>query len=248
MADDPKKVPSTLGKKVRTQIQQTIDQQTDERRRDLFKQRLELARQGVGKYQDREAGKSAMNFQSYIRILEDWKGVPEGSLRPSHFDPKKEEVEILLLSGVYWDLVKLFDRTKSEEKRKLFLHYLSQYIVFSKGLPHQQLSAETIRKYVTNGKPVHVEDFRNAYRALNKSKCFVASELFELVDDEAFEAWRDFRDRRLAVGRFGRAWVGLYYAAGPVVAAILSRSPRVVRRVVAGALNRFVPARAHPQR
>src|SRR4051794_35910563 len=114
MADDPKKAPSTLGKQVRNQIQQTIDQQTEERRRELFKQRLELARQGVSKYHEHEVGKSATNFQSYVRILEEWKGVPEGSLRPAHFEPKKEVAEILLLSGVYWDLVKLFDRTKSD--------------------------------------------------------------------------------------------------------------------------------------
>src|SRR4051812_24538359 len=77
----------------------------------MLRRRIELAQSGVRAFEEKRITEAVKNFRSYIRILEDWKGVPEGKLTPAHFDVTKDVAELLLISGVYWDLTKLYDRT-----------------------------------------------------------------------------------------------------------------------------------------
>src|SRR4051812_13959708 len=93
---------------VRRKIEKTIELAEEERKRKLQSQRLEFARAGIAAFKNRKLGDAAKSFQSYLKVLEDLKGVPEGGLSPSNFDIKKEQQELLMISGIYWDLVKLF--------------------------------------------------------------------------------------------------------------------------------------------
>ncbi len=233
MSDDKK----SLGKAVRERIQANMDAQMAEQRRELFRKRLEMAKHGVDKFGARDAAKSASNFHTYIRVLEEYKGVPEGGLNPSHFDLKTEIPEILLLSGIYWDLVKLYDRTKSAERQKDFAHYLQQFIKFSKDLPHQHVSAETLRKYIATNRAQHPEELKNAYRILNNSKCFIASELIDVTDVRTIERLRDFRDMRLERSVLGGVSISVYYALAPGVAFCLRILPGSIRQFLGRQLD-----------
>mgnify|MGYP003393674209 CR=1 FL=1 len=231
MADS---VPATRRKK---SLQAALDQAEDERRRKLLSQRIDIARSGVLSYQRHRAGDAVKSFHSYIRILEELKGCPEGGLMPTMFDFKRDLQELLLISGVYWDMAKMYDRTQSADRLKDFRHYLHKYIIFSKNMPYQVLCAETMRKFLNTSKPVHVKEFKAAYIELAGNKCFVVSSLVDVIDGEAISYWRGFRDERLQSSRPGRAFVRFYYRVGPAMAFVVDKMPRAVRRFIAKVLE-----------
>jgi hypothetical protein len=106
----------------------------------------------------------------YIRILEDWKKVPAGTLNPSHFDIRKDLAELLLISSIYWHLVKLLDNAPSPAGEAQFRHFMSQFVLFSKGMTFTPLAAETLRKYIRSAPIRHMADFKNAYKLLANTK------------------------------------------------------------------------------
>ena len=207
----------------------------------MLRRRIELAQSGVRAFENRKITEAVKSFHSYIRILEDWKSVPEGGLKPAHFDITKDVPELLLISGVYWDLVKLYDRTKSADKHREFLHYMEKYILFSRGMPFQHVCLETLRKYISNEKPVHKAEFKNAYKLLGGGDltCFVATSLIDVCDEETLPRLRRFRDERLERTRAGRAFIAWYYRNGPRLAAAADRAPEIVRTVMGKTLDWF---------
>lgn len=228
-----------LSRTIRDSIQASIDQAEADHRRELFKRRLELARQGLAFYRAKKIGEAARAFLTYIKILENWKKVSENGLTPSCFDLKTDAPELLLLSGVYWDLAKLFDRSEAPENLKDFHHYLNQFVVFSKGMNFESLSAETMRKYIRSENPVHKQAFKNAYKKLTGSSCFVATSLVDLIELDTLDSLREFRDHGLAQTFFGRIAARIYYIVGPGLALILDHCPESIRRRVARSLGQF---------
>jgi hypothetical protein len=226
-------------KAVRSQIQASIEAAEQERKREMFRRRIELARNGVKLYHEKKWQQAVMAMTTYLRILEEYHGVGEGGLMPDHFDRKVDLPELLLISGIYWDLAKLYDRTATEAKLKDFRLYLQKYVQFSKGMPFATLSAETMRKYIAVEKPRHRAEFKSAYKQLVDTRCFIATSLVDLCDEPTLPALRRFRDERLAATAGGRAVTRVYYALGPAVAATLDRSPARVRTLAARSLDRL---------
>ncbi len=225
-------------KQARSRIQSVIEQAEQEHRRLLLRKRIELANAGVRAYQTKHFSDAVKSFHSYLRILEDWKGVAEGGLSPAHFDAQKDVAELLLISGVYWDLAKLYDRTKSQARQSEFARYMEKYILFSKGMPFQALCAETLRKYIATEKPLHRAEFKNAYKLLGGTDCFVATALADVSSPETLPRLRRFRDETLAKHAYGRVFVAWYYRVGPGIAALTEKFPEPVRRRLGFVLDR----------
>lgn len=221
--------------RTRRKVQQAVEQAEAEHRRQLLRKRIQLANDGIRAVAAKKPIEAVRAFQTYIRILEDWKGVSEGGLTPSHFDAKKEAAELLLISGVYWDLVKLFDRTSSAGKQKEFLHYMEKYILFSRGMPFQALCSETLRKHISLGNPKHKDEFKHAYKLIAVTRCFVATALCDVTHVDTAPALREFRDEVLSRSALGRVFIQLYYRVGPALADFSEAWPRPLR-VSAGRL------------
>lgn len=217
---------------VRKNIESAIEQAEEDRKRKLLNQRLDLARAGIAAYQRKQLTEAVKNFHAYLRILEEVKNVAEGGLMPTYFDFKRDLPELLMISGVYWDLVKLYDRTQSADKQREFLHYMEKYITFSKGMPYQPLCAETLRKYIRNEKPVHRAEFKNAYSLLAEARCFIVTSLEDVTAYQTLPLFRKFRDDVLAEFEEGRRWIDRYYQVGPRIAEKLESSPRLFRKGV----------------
>lgn len=228
---------SDLSKQIRENIQASLEIAEREQKKELFRRRLELARSGVSFMNGKNFPEAVKAFLSYLKILEEWKQVPEHGLNPTHFDLRVDKAEILLISGIYWDLTKLYDRTKSPEKYKLMKVYLTKYVVFSKGMPFQETAAETLRKYILVEKPKHVADFKGAYKSLAKNKCFVATELVEHLEPRTLPALRSWRDNSLRKTRLGRVFIYRYYKAGPMLALRISVWPTPIKRILAKTLD-----------
>lgn len=225
--------------KRRNSIQVALDQADQDRKRKLLSQRIDIARAGVLAYQKHRVGDAAKSFHSYIRILEELKGCREGGLIPTMFDFKKDLQELLLISGVFWDLAKMYDRTQNAQGQKDFHHFLHKYVIFAKNMPYQVLCAETMRKFLNTDKPIHKKEFKAAYAELGGGKCFVASSLVDVIEPGVIEALREYRDTQLVRTWGGRVFVRTYYRVGPILARVVDKLPDRVRRALARALGRF---------
>jgi hypothetical protein len=215
-----------------------MEYQEKQHRIAMLRRRIQLAQAGVHAFETGRIPEAVKNFHSYLRILEDWKGVPEGKLTPSNFDVKADVSELLLISGVYWDLTKLYDRTKSPDKQRDFMHYLEKYILFSKGMPFSGICLETMRKYISNNTPIHVTEFKTAYTQMGgDNTCFVATSLMDQCDERTLPRLRAFRDVTLSRSRAGRAFTQWYYRNGARMAAVADRLPQPARRAMGRCLD-----------
>jgi hypothetical protein len=223
----------------RSKIQQQLAEAWTKHRSGLFERRLDHARLGFKQYRDHKVLDAVQSYHTYLRILEEWKQVPEGGLRPDHFDMRKDAAEMLLLIGVYWDLVKVYDRAQGPNGTKDFKRYLEQYILFSRGTSHTNVAVETIRKYMTANKTRHKNEFRNAFKRLGGTDCFIVTSLMDHVDPMTLPVMRGFRDQSLVESLPGRVFVTAYYRVGPAIAWCLDRSPEWFRVRVAKTIDRL---------
>jgi hypothetical protein len=241
MADKPTTPAKPKERRATTRARRHAELQTEYNekmhRLAMLRRRIELAQTGVRCYEIGKISEAVRNFHSYLRILEDWKQVGEGKLMPSHFDKKEDVAELLLISGVYWDLTKLYDRTAGERKRGEFQHYLQKYILFSKDMPFEHVCLETLRKYLNNNKARHKAEFKNAYKVMGGSNCFVATALLDVCAEETLPRLREFRDLRLAHSRSGRAFIAWYYRNGPKLATLTDYAPEWLRVAMGKAID-----------
>ncbi|MGE0615187.1 MAG: CFI-box-CTERM domain-containing protein [Bacteriovoracia bacterium] len=226
-----------FSKNLRSKIKAQIDLAQEELKRDLFRRRIEVARQGIRSYEDGQITEAVKHFHMYLRILEEWKKVPEWGLTPGLFDMKADQAELLLISGVYWDMAKIYDRTRTESGQRDFRRYLEKYVLFSTGMPFQALCAEAIRKYSAFNKGKHKAAFKAAYKRLAVGKCFVATELYDELAPSTLPSLRDFRDETLARSRSGRAFTAWYYRHGEQIAEWVARKPAWFRSCLARILD-----------
>jgi len=225
--------------RARKQIQEKIELQEQARRVELQRRRIEIAQKGVTHFNENHIVEAVSAFRSYLAIVEDIKNAPKGGLNPSHFDRKTEMAEMVLITGVYWDLVKLYDRTTSREAFIDFQNYLGRYVAFAKGMPYQTMCSESLRKHMRSKGAHHKVEFKAAYKQLVGSKCFIATELEDLTALETLPSLRVFRDRFLRQHSTGRNFVAWYYRNGPGLAESLSRAPQIVRKAMALVLDLF---------
>ena len=225
-------------KELRKKIEHSIEVARDQQRMEMQRRRLETARNGLKCYERKQYPEAVRYFVTYLKILEDWKGVASEGLHPGVFDQKKDAGELLLVNSIYWNMVRLFDRTSENGKgNKEFMHYLEKYIAFTKGMPFQPLAAETLRKYMRSRIIVHKNEIKHAYRIITGSRCFVATSLSDLDHPKTVPTLRVFRDRILRKAALGRWLVKSYYRVGPVLADRLDQAPGPVRQLTAWALD-----------
>jgi hypothetical protein len=226
--------------RARKQVEQQIKLAEDERRKQLIKKRLEFITNGLAAAQQKKYAEAVVYYQSYVKLLEDWKGVNDGALTPSHFDYTREMGDLLMLSGLYWDLAKVFDQTESVEKVKLFHHYMEKFILFSKSTTWEPMCAEQIRRYLLTNRPKHRQEFKNAYKLLGgKDSCFIATALSDEIEFETIPALRIYRDQVLRKHLAGRVFIWAYYKAGPTLANGTYFLPQAVRKTMALCLDRI---------
>lgn len=228
-----------LLEQARKRIQEKIEKAEEDRKRKFQALRIDIAKSGLIAYDDRRISEAARQFLTYLSILEESKGVGTHGLMPSHFDRTKDMAEMLLISGVYWDLTKLYDRTTSVESQKNFRVFLEKFVLFSKGMPYQPVCAETMRKYIVASKAIHKDQFKQAYRQLSDGKCFIATALED--DLAAHTAWRLrlFRDEVLSKSLLGRLIIRIYYRVGPLFSRLIPVLPHSLRKQMARSLDRL---------
>lgn len=224
---------------LRHRIEKQLLKQQEEQRKELLKRRIEIAKTGTKLYQAGKLIEAAKSYHQYILILEMWKKCTRETLTPELFDRDKDMYEMVLLSGIYWDLAKLYDKAKNINQKEELNFYLQKYVLFSRGFPYQTLSAEAIRRYLGTGKCKHREEFKKAYSILGSEKCFIVTSLVDVTELQTLDRFRDFRDLFLLKNFLGRSFVKCYYTVGPVIAAFINCLPHFVRVKMGRALNKI---------
>ena len=199
-----------------------------------FNKRMELAKLGVESQKNRNFRQALQCYLSYVDILKRSKG--GGELVPSAFDVKNDSAELLMLTGIYWDLAKIYDRVKGKDKTKT-KYYLDKFVLFSKGTSYQRLSREMLRKFLTYESPRNRPLFKEAYVSLGGGKCFIATAVEEHFTDDTVTVLRRFRDEVLSRSDAGRLFIRLYYRLSPRVAILLIRCGSPVQKKVANVLE-----------
>lgn len=230
-----------LSGKARRKIKAELQLKAREQHVGLFQKRMELARAGAMFFKDAKYAEALQSYHRYLDLLEKTKGAKPGGLNLGQFDQKKDIAELLLLTGVYWDLAKMHDRVSDKDLARLHT-YLEQFVVFSKGLPYQRVSAELVRKFLVNGTPRHRKVFKDIHIRLGGGKCFIATAVEDYCEVQTLPSLRQFRDQSLLTRKSGRIFVGVYYAVGPTLARGVLRLPESFQKSLAKTLDRVAQA------
>jgi len=228
--------------KQQEQAQAEIDKQ-------LFQRRVGLVKEGAKAAAMKRFSEAASKFHTFLRTMEQHKGLSEGTLSPSSFDAKKEFPDYVLTTEVYWELCKIYDRIKNPDGKNKsksnpeLQKYLDKYISFAKGVSFEKrfekLCGERLRKFIQNEKPINREIFKASYFKMTGSKCFIATAVMDELRPDVFIGLRVFRDRKLKKTRLGRVFISFYYFFGPYAAKLILISPEVFRRLCARFLEKL---------
>ena len=221
-----------LSIRARKKVKAQVEKSERERLMRLFQRRMDLARSGAIFFRDGKLREALQNYFGYLDVLEKTKGIAKGRLDPTHFDHKRDIAELLLLSGVFWDLAKLHDRAKQKDLDKLN-YYLERFVMFSKGMPYQHISAELVRKFLLNGLPKNRKEFKETHIKLGGGKCFIATSVEDYCEPATLDILRAFRDTYFMKRHWGRVLVRVYYRVGPPLALLVLRTPESFQRKLA---------------
>lgn len=222
---------------LRSRIEKQLNRQQEEQRKELLKKRMEIAKEGLRLMQTGHTIQAVKHYQQYILILEFWKKCGRDGLTIDLFDRKKDLYEIVMLSGIFWDMAKLYDRAKHESQRTELNLCLQKYVIFSKGMPFQALSGEALRRYLGSGRCQHRLEFKKTYAALTGDRCFIATSLLDVTDPHTITYLRGFRDGSLRRYPLGRVFIRLYYKHSRKFVPLLDHSPLFFRRILGKALD-----------
>jgi tetratricopeptide (TPR) repeat protein len=213
-----------LSIRARRRVKAQMEKYEREKLLALFSKRMTLARDGATFFKEGKYREALQSYYQYLDILEKTKGVKSNGLEPRLFDQKKDIAELLLLTGVFWDLAKILDKMKDGDRQRLGL-YLDRYVLFSKGMAYQHLSAELVRKYLVNGTPRYRKEFKNAHIRLGGNKCFMVTAVEDYCEPNTLPTLRDFRDGFLLHRAWGRVLIRIYYRVGPSLARMVLNTP-----------------------
>jgi len=224
---------------LRSRIEKQLRRQQEEQRRELLKKRVEIAKDGLRLMQAGHTIEAIKRYQQYILILEFWKKSGRDGLTIDLFDRTKDLYEIVLLSGIYWDMAKLYDRAKRLDQKEELLLCLQKYVVFSKGMPFQALSGEALRRYLGSGRCRHRTEFKSTYNALTGERCFIATSLPSVTAPITVGRIRHFRNWTLRHTKLGRVFIRLYYRHSRKLVPFIDRAPKSLRKLAGAILDRL---------
>jgi hypothetical protein len=175
-----------------------------------FDTRITTARFGNESRGVKDFAAALRKFTDYLQVMADVKGVPDiYSLKPKHFDQKKDVTEMLMMSHIYFEMAKMYDavpKFHDESKR-----CIDQFVLFSANQPFQVINSELMRKHLKKTQFKNPEIFRHAYVQIfvQSKKCYVVT----FCMGTQHPVTQDFRALKdiLLDYRLGQELVRVYY-------------------------------------
>jgi hypothetical protein len=175
-----------------------------------FENRITIAKFGKESLDNGDYSSAIAKFTEYMQIIADIKKTKDFySLKPSHFDPKKDVTEMLMISHIYFEMARIYDAVPkfSEDAKKC----LEQFVLFSANQPYQVVNSEMIRKYLKKSQFKNASTFRNAYEQIyvQSKKCYVVTFCYG-NNHPVTHQYRKFKDWLLE-SSLGCELVRIYY-------------------------------------
>lgn len=180
-----------------------------------YRDRLKSLKQGRQYYATGDIPKAVDRYSTYLNILANYFNVSEDKLTPNFFDTEKEISELLLVSQVYWDLAKAYDRSPNLHRESI--RCLEQFVKFTNGFKYQHINAQMLRKFIKRKQAHNIKAFQNAYAKIqvDSKGCFIAS--YSYGDNHPITNELRVFKKRIVKSRLGFIFVDYYYRLSPVL-------------------------------
>lgn len=198
MADKPKSASEKQKErsdKLEAQIRESEKRRQERQFLEELAKRISIAREGRTYIERRNYGAAMTAYRRFLTITAKSFNVEIDALSPTLFDEKSRVSESLIISSIFFDLLKMLDKLDSQsaaEERRLY-HKL--FLRFTKGMPFQHFAAENIRKHLVYSKSLRNKaEFWATYKAIaGGGFCIVASWAFDDAKAPEVERLRRFR-------------------------------------------------------
>ena len=187
-----------------------------------YQDRFSSLKKGRILLEKNDFSKAITQYRQYLNSIARYKSVEEKKLSPAHFSKDKNGLsEMLLVSHVYWDLAKTYDR--SANLKAELTRTLSQFLLFSEGFKYQHINARMMKHYMKKFKVNNQKEFEEIYNKLyvKPKGCYVATMCY---GENHFytQRLRVIRDN-LATYCLGRVFIKTYYFFSPGLVNFLHR-------------------------
>lgn len=158
-----------------------------------FSERLKVLKKGQEFSVAGDIAKSVQYYSQYLNIIAKYHKTEEARLTPKLFNTEADLSELFLISHVYWDLARAYDRTPNLNNEAV--RCLDQYVKFTVGFKYQYVNARTLKNFIRKRLAHNPKAFKDAYEKIQvESKgCFVSSSLFG-IDDPTTNRLRYFKE------------------------------------------------------
>lgn len=205
--------------------------------------RVSIAREGRTFIERRNYPGAMSAYRRFLSITARSFNVQINDLSPSLFDEKNRIAESLIISSIFFDLLKILDKLSGDsavEERHL---YQKLFIRFTKGMPFQHFAAENIRRHLVYSKTLqNKKEFWATYKAIAGNQfCLVASWAYDSSEAPEVSRLRRFRGEVLMGSRAGRAFTCWYYRNGHRLVGVLAPIPgaRIAAKAALKAFDRI---------
>jgi hypothetical protein len=167
--------------------------------------------------------KAVTAYHKYLEALAFYFEIEERQLRPELFTKNNNLAEILLISQVYWDLARAYDR--NQKLKKECDRCLDQFVKFSLGFKFQFINSEMLRKYIKKKACYNTPSFEAAYVKIRvqSKQCYIATYAFGETHPVT-EDLRIFRNKILKY-QIGHTFVDYYYRLSPNLVNFMYKHP-----------------------
>jgi hypothetical protein len=175
----------------------------------LYRDRLKILKKAQEYSQADEIPKSVELYGQYLNALAMFYKVDEQKLEPKLFDQEKDLAELFLLSHVYWDLAKAYDRSPNLHLESI--RCLEQFVKFTAGYKYQYVNARTIKAFIRKRLAHNPKAFKQAYERIQvESKgCFISTDLY----GSSHQVTCDLRTFKVTLTKsvIGKLLIEIYY-------------------------------------
>lgn len=185
-----------------------------------------------------EIPKAVQHYSQYLNILAQYFDIPESELSPVFFNREKDLAEMLLISHVYWDLAKAYDRSPNLTLESI--RCLKQFVTFTLGFKYQYANSQMVKKFVRQKMAHNPKAFKDAYEKIRieAKGCYIATLCYGSLDARTI-ALRRHRDSVLSKSIFGRLFTLIYQALSPRLVKLLITFP-ILNILLEPFLNKLV--------
>jgi hypothetical protein len=206
-----------------------------------YKNRLLYLRQGQEYSAHEDIPRAVDCYNRYLNVVSDYFSSDPYKLKPTLYDKDKGLSELLLISQVYWDLAKAYDRNPKFHKKSEIC--LGQFVLFTVGFKYQYINAEMLRKFIKRKMAYNLPAFKASYEQIriNTKKCYIATYCYN-ESHPTVTILRKFRTN-IIYSYWGALFVDCYQVISPKLVTLFEKTPtfgRILRNLVLRPLIAFL--------